>query len=198
MLSQTTEDGEIEVRISPEEQQVDETYEQFEERVLNKRAGHMYHIVKSKLNRSDKLFLSEMVHRNNRKQVTWWSRGKVSDFCAGGPEFNPRSRHSLHISTTEDREIEVQISVRSSSEEEGSCCLRMSAKSQFIWDQGIVLKGSGLGSEGWLETRAGEMLSDGWEAKIAGKGRYLRKRETEAAGKMRDLSVFKGIEIQNE
>nr|CAD7460695.1 unnamed protein product [Timema tahoe] len=152
----------------PEEQQVDETYEQFEERVLNKRAGHMYHIVKSKLNRSDKLFLSEMVHRNNRKQ------------------------------TTEDREIEVQISVRSSSEEEGSCCLRMSAKSQFIWDQGIVLKGSGLGSEGWLETRAGEMLSDGWEAKIAGKGRYLRKRETEAAGKMRDLSVFKGIEIQNE
>jgi hypothetical protein len=53
----------------PEEQQVDETYEQFEERVLNKRAGHMYHIVKSKLMRSDKLFLSEMVHRNNRKQV---------------------------------------------------------------------------------------------------------------------------------
>jgi hypothetical protein len=53
----------------PEEQQVDETYEQFEERVLNKRAGHMYHIVKSKLLRTDKLFLSEMVHRNNRKQV---------------------------------------------------------------------------------------------------------------------------------
>jgi cohesin complex subunit SCC1 len=53
----------------PEEQQVDETYEQFEERVLNKRAGHMYHIVKSKLMRADKLFLSEMVHRNNRKQV---------------------------------------------------------------------------------------------------------------------------------
>jgi len=53
----------------PEEQQVDETYEQFEERVLNKRAGHMYHIVKSKLMRSDKLYLSEMVHRNNRKQV---------------------------------------------------------------------------------------------------------------------------------
>jgi cohesin complex subunit SCC1 len=48
---------------------VDETYEQFEERVLNKRAGHMYHIVKSKLMRADKLFLSEMVHRNNRKQV---------------------------------------------------------------------------------------------------------------------------------
>nr|CAD7589692.1 unnamed protein product [Timema genevievae] len=95
----------------PEEQQVDETYEQFEERVLNKRAGHMYHIVKSKLNRSDKLFLSEMVHRNNRKQ------------------------------TAEDGEIRAQILVRSSFEEEGSCCLRMSAKSQFIWDQGIVLEG---------------------------------------------------------
>ncbi|XP_066992862.2 double-strand-break repair protein rad21 homolog isoform X2 [Anabrus simplex] len=53
----------------PEEQGQDETYEQFEERVLNKRAAHMYHIVKSKLQRSDKLFLSEMTHRNNRKQV---------------------------------------------------------------------------------------------------------------------------------
>jgi cohesin complex subunit SCC1 len=52
---------------------VDETYEQFEERVLNKRAGHMYHIVKSKLMRSDKLYLSEMVHRNNRKQVWFCS-----------------------------------------------------------------------------------------------------------------------------
>jgi hypothetical protein len=33
--------------------------------------------VKSKLMRADKLFLSEMVHRNNRKQVRscwiWWS-----------------------------------------------------------------------------------------------------------------------------
>ncbi|CAG2057114.1 unnamed protein product [Timema podura] len=25
--------------------------------------------------------------------VTWWSRGKVSDFCAEGPGLNPRSRH---------------------------------------------------------------------------------------------------------
>ncbi|XP_049780758.1 double-strand-break repair protein rad21 homolog [Schistocerca cancellata] len=52
-----------------EEQQVDETYEQFEERVLNKRAAHMYHIVRSKLERCDKLYFSDMVHRNNRKQV---------------------------------------------------------------------------------------------------------------------------------
>nr|CAD7587334.1 unnamed protein product [Timema genevievae] len=26
-------------------------------------------------------------------RVTWWSRVKVSDFCAEGPRFNPRSRH---------------------------------------------------------------------------------------------------------
>nr|CAD7574374.1 unnamed protein product [Timema californicum] len=27
------------------------------------------------------------------QQVTWRCRGKVSDFCAGAPGFNPRSRH---------------------------------------------------------------------------------------------------------
>ncbi|KAK7864948.1 hypothetical protein R5R35_004933 [Gryllus longicercus] len=53
----------------PEEQQTDETYEQFEERVLNKRAAHMYHIVKSRLQRADKLYFNDMIHRNNRKQV---------------------------------------------------------------------------------------------------------------------------------
>ncbi|PSN53737.1 hypothetical protein C0J52_02184 [Blattella germanica] len=53
----------------PEEQQVDETYEQFEERVLNKRAVQMYHIAKNKLTRKDKFFLSEITLRNNRKQV---------------------------------------------------------------------------------------------------------------------------------
>jgi cohesin complex subunit SCC1 len=54
-----------------EEQQVDETYEQFEERVLNKRAGHMYHVVKSKMaQHNDKLYFSEMVLRNNRKLVS--------------------------------------------------------------------------------------------------------------------------------
>lgn len=52
-----------------EEQQVDETYEQFEERVLNKRAAHMYHVIKSKLDTKDKLTLSEMAFKNNRKQV---------------------------------------------------------------------------------------------------------------------------------
>jgi len=53
----------------PEEQATDETYEQFEERVLNKRAAHMYTVVKTKLADNEKLFFSDMVHRNNKKQV---------------------------------------------------------------------------------------------------------------------------------
>lgn len=52
-----------------EEQQVDETYEQFEERVLNKRAAHMYHVIKNKLDTKDRLTLAEMAYKNNRKQA---------------------------------------------------------------------------------------------------------------------------------
>ncbi|KAJ8866497.1 hypothetical protein PR048_032340 [Dryococelus australis] len=64
------EDYEFPASVGPlEEQQVDETYEQFEERVLNKRAGHMYHIVKSKLKRAENFSLSDMLHRNNKKQA---------------------------------------------------------------------------------------------------------------------------------
>ncbi|XP_017878387.1 double-strand-break repair protein rad21-like protein 1 [Ceratina calcarata] len=64
------EDYEFPPSVGPqEEQQVDETYEQFEERVLNKRAAHMYHVIKSKLDTKDRLTLSEMAYKNNRKQV---------------------------------------------------------------------------------------------------------------------------------
>lgn len=48
---------------------MDETYEQFEERVLNKRAAHMYNAIKSKLDARENLTLSEMTHKNSRKQV---------------------------------------------------------------------------------------------------------------------------------
>lgn len=48
---------------------MDETYEQFEERVLNKRAAHMYHVIKNKLDTKDRLTLAEMAYKNNRKQV---------------------------------------------------------------------------------------------------------------------------------
>ncbi|KAG8311080.1 Double-strand-break repair protein rad21 [Homalodisca vitripennis] len=53
----------------PEEQATDETYEQFEERVLNKRAAHMYTLVKARLANDEKLYFTDMVHRNNKKQV---------------------------------------------------------------------------------------------------------------------------------
>ena len=56
--------------LQQEEQQMDETYEQFEERVLNKRAAHMYHAIKNKLDARDSLTLSEMTHKNSRKQVS--------------------------------------------------------------------------------------------------------------------------------
>ncbi|XP_075210065.1 RAD21 cohesin complex component verthandi isoform X2 [Lycorma delicatula] len=64
------EDYELPVSVGPaEEQATDETYEQFEERVLNKRAAHFYHLVKTKMQHTDKLYLSDLTHRNNRKQV---------------------------------------------------------------------------------------------------------------------------------
>lgn len=47
----------------------DETYEQFEERVLNKRAAAMYHLVRAKLQLSPTIPFSDMTHRNNKKQV---------------------------------------------------------------------------------------------------------------------------------
>jgi cohesin complex subunit SCC1 len=54
----------------PEEQATDETYEQFEARVLNKRAAQMYHIIKSKLEVEPSIPFSSMcTSRNTRKQV---------------------------------------------------------------------------------------------------------------------------------
>ncbi|XP_058812778.1 double-strand-break repair protein rad21 homolog A isoform X2 [Topomyia yanbarensis] len=52
-----------------EEQQVDETIEQFEERVLNKRAAQLFLSVRSRLLKSDNMVLSDMTHRNNKKQA---------------------------------------------------------------------------------------------------------------------------------
>lgn len=66
------EDYELPVSVGPpEEQATDETFEQFEERVLNKRAAQFYHLVKTKMQTMDapKLYLSDLTHRNNRKQV---------------------------------------------------------------------------------------------------------------------------------
>lgn len=49
---------------------VDETDEQFEERVLNKRAYQMFLVVKQKFNTTDTIILSDMCHRNRKKQVS--------------------------------------------------------------------------------------------------------------------------------
>lgn len=46
-----------------------ETDEQFEERVLNKRAAQVFNSVKSKLLPLDKLLFTEITIRHNRKQV---------------------------------------------------------------------------------------------------------------------------------
>lgn len=48
-----------------------ETDEQFEERVLNKRAAQMFVAVRARMQKKDSLYLSEMTMRNNRKQVSF-------------------------------------------------------------------------------------------------------------------------------
>ena len=53
-----------------DEQLADETYEQFEERVLNKRAAAMYNLVRAKMQLNDAIPFSDMTYRNNRKQVS--------------------------------------------------------------------------------------------------------------------------------
>lgn len=48
-----------------------ETDEQFEERVLNKRAAQMFVSVRARLQKQDSIQLSDMTYRNNRKQVSF-------------------------------------------------------------------------------------------------------------------------------
>lgn len=47
-----------------------ETDEQFEERVLNKRAAQMFFAVKNRISKQEYLLLSELTIRNSRKQVS--------------------------------------------------------------------------------------------------------------------------------
>nr|CAI5830524.1 unnamed protein product [Callosobruchus analis] len=53
-----------------EEQQKDETDEQFEERVLNKRAYQLFTLVRRKFHAADKLLLDEMCQNNTKKQAS--------------------------------------------------------------------------------------------------------------------------------
>uniref|UniRef100_A0A1Q3FXL7 Putative sister chromatid cohesion complex cohesin subunit n=2 Tax=Culex tarsalis TaxID=7177 RepID=A0A1Q3FXL7_CULTA len=59
----------VEGQQATDEQQVDETIEQFEERVLNKRAAQLFVSVRSRLLKTEEMVLSDMTHRNNKKQA---------------------------------------------------------------------------------------------------------------------------------
>ncbi|CRK88226.1 CLUMA_CG002007, isoform A [Clunio marinus] len=54
---------------SGEEQMIDESIEQFEERVLNKRAAQLFVTVRAKLQKQDKIYLTDMTYRNTKKQA---------------------------------------------------------------------------------------------------------------------------------
>lgn len=56
--------------VQGEEQQENETDEQFEERVLNKRAAQMFYVIKSKMVEKEQLMLSEFTHRSCKKMVS--------------------------------------------------------------------------------------------------------------------------------
>lgn len=50
----------------------DETYEQFEERILTKRTVHMLHIINSRLIRDEKVNFGDFVRNHKRKQVSFY------------------------------------------------------------------------------------------------------------------------------
>ncbi|XP_035224578.1 double-strand-break repair protein rad21 homolog isoform X1 [Stegodyphus dumicola] len=53
----------------PEEQMADETYEQFEERILTKRTTHMLHIIHTRLDNDRSVSFADLIRNNKRKQV---------------------------------------------------------------------------------------------------------------------------------
>ncbi|CAN7999072.1 unnamed protein product [Ixodes hexagonus] len=53
----------------PDEQLADETYEQFEERILNKRTVHMLHMIRHPLESGRRVMFSDLTRNCNRKQV---------------------------------------------------------------------------------------------------------------------------------
>lgn len=63
----------ISIQQPGDEQMENETDEQFEERVLNKRAAQMFVSVRARLQKQDSIQLSDMTYRNNRKQVNFLS-----------------------------------------------------------------------------------------------------------------------------
>lgn len=63
-----------------EERGVDETVEQFEERILNKRAGHLYSTIRMRISSEVPTMFNDLIIGNPKKQVnivTYSSVGNV-------------------------------------------------------------------------------------------------------------------------
>lgn len=52
-----------------EQQAPHETNEQYEERVMNKRANQLYHTIKMRFTQKDTLVFDDLTFRNRRKEV---------------------------------------------------------------------------------------------------------------------------------
>jgi len=52
-----------------EQQAPHETNEQYEERVMNKRANQLYHTIKTRFAQKDTLVFDDLTYRNRRKEV---------------------------------------------------------------------------------------------------------------------------------
>lgn len=83
------------ISLQGEEQQENETDEQFEERVLNKRAAQMFYVIRTKLVEKENLMLSEFTHRSSKKMVSAGQGGRER-----GLGFNSFRYFRLHKSST--------------------------------------------------------------------------------------------------
>lgn len=85
------------ISLQGEEQQENETDEQFEERVLNKRAAQMFYVIRTKLVEKENLMLSEFTHRSSKKMVSAGQGGRERE---RGHGFNSFRYFRLHKSST--------------------------------------------------------------------------------------------------
>jgi cohesin complex subunit SCC1 len=60
-----------------EQQAPHETNEQYEERVMNKRANQLYHTIKTRFAQKDTLVFDDLTYRNRRKEVYFYYKFKT-------------------------------------------------------------------------------------------------------------------------
>lgn len=60
-----------------EQQAPHETNEQYEERVMNKRANQLYHTIKMRFAQKDTLVFDDLTYRNRRKEVILLNEKKL-------------------------------------------------------------------------------------------------------------------------